>query len=473
MFRAPKVKAPKVRKLSTKTPEVPKAPTVPAMNAPTTAAISSSEMPEVSDVSATVPLIEVQAVPEVSIGTPTKTKQVPAFTTKSSPKTSLSWWEHIKTYLIPKRSRPFSANYGLSVDANKLFKAQSTFAWKVKELIEKSSAREAVANIQRFAHAEGTQQFPTEKEAIEIVAKAAEQDIQKAHEQHNLPFVEKGLMVCTPPGINSALLLEFDSIEKIQAVFKEQYRLLDLEYKKIENMDDATFNGYVAKKKRDRNYLENTYYKQPCDLAVHDMELPPFILEETRRILTLVGINPLSVSILTMADDNRGAAGGARGPSISIKNGVMDVEEPAVIFYNMSLIKRLDHKSIVFLIAHEIGHLLCNHVYLIQEYPQAGYLSLFKAIKWTAQKRKAAKKLKHKINLFNELEADVTVALLNKEVAQVIHEHLLEVLAIPHTDNTFPTNVMLTNIHPSSNVRYLWIQRINDLHKKRAQQPTP
>jgi hypothetical protein len=165
--------------------------------------------------------------------------------------------------------------------------------------------------------------------------------------------------------------------------------------------------------------------------------------------------------------------GEVRGPSISIKNGEMDVEEPAVIFYNMRLIKRLDHKSIVFLIAHEIGHLLCNHVYLIQEYPQAGYLSLFKAIKWTAQKRKAAKKLKHKINLFNELEADVTVALLNKEVAQVIHEHLLEVLAIPHTDNTFPTNVMLTNIHPSSNVRYLWIQRINDLHKKRAQQPTP
>lgn len=83
----------------------------------------------------------------------------------------------------------------------------------------------------------------TEEAAIATIADQAMAEITEDHEKNNLPLSKKSIMVCTPPGINSALLAEFKSIEAIQTFFKEKYDALDLVYKDLMGMDDDLGNG--------------------------------------------------------------------------------------------------------------------------------------------------------------------------------------------------------------------------------------
>lgn len=311
----------------------------------------------------------------------------------------------------------------------------------------------------------------TKEQAIAQVAHDALNDIEKAHKEKHVSLAEKGLMVCTPPGINSALLLEFDSIEAIQNYFKKRLNDIDLNYKDIEGLSETEFDAYLGKRKYDHEYLSQVYYKQSSDETMHDLQIPSFILEETKRLLKLVGINPWSISIMGDEDKSTARAG---GPRIAIQNGIYKVIEPAVIKYNLEQMAQLDHATIIFVIAHEIGHLLQCHHYSIEKYPQSGWMELIVDPSVEAKrsvKEAALKRLNRELLLLQELEADVTVALLNREVVDIIKHYLLRTLAKPHTSISDATNLSRHDKYQNTNDRYLWIQRINELHKKEQKRP--
>jgi len=301
---------------------------------------------------------------------------------------------------------------------------------------------------------------------VEKIAQAAMTEIQTAHTKAQIPVIEKSLMICTPPGIASALLPEFKSRDAIYAYLEGRNHELDMKYKEIEGMDDVAWQTYLDKRKQERDYLTNVYYKQPCDKVVHDEDLSPFVLEQTKRLLKLVGINPASVSISVMRKGKRGGAiGSARGPDIAIEDSGMEVQRPAELQFNPDWFKDAKHKHILKVIAHEIGHLLRHHAYSMAKYPmvvQGRNLARLskKEIAKIEAKDAALADLHLKRGLLQELEADIFVALHNKEIANIMHEYLLEILA----STEYITNKPRSEIHQSINDWYHWITKVNQAH---------
>lgn len=322
------------------------------------------------------------------------------------------------------------------------------------------------ASSQKMQPTETLLPLVTEEQAIAQVAQDALNDIEEAHKNIHIPQAEKGLMVCTPPGINSALLLEFDSIEAIQNYFKKRWHDIDLNYKDIEAMSDEVFSEYLAKREHEHKYLSTVYYKQPQKGVKHDEKLPKFVIEQTKRLLLLAGINPLSVSIIAEELKNtRGAIGTAGGPSIIIKeDGTYALYQPAVISYDWAYCWQTNHKELMHLIAHEVGHIVAFHNYQFHLWQETWIVT--ESTEEERFREKQWKNIFHDTGMLKELEADVLLALNNKEIADIVHGTLKERLSKPHSSASNSTSKKISSLHPTINDRYLWIQRINELHKK-------
>lgn len=274
---------------------------------------------------------------------------------------------------------------------------------------------------------------------------------------YHMPHTEKGLMVCTPPGINSEQLSQFASIGDVRKFFDERTHKLQRDRQNIRGWSDKKFSNQLMWYKNIEACLRS-HYKNSCESAEEDRQLTPFIKREAKRLMKIVGINPDSVSLLGNIPES-GPLAIASAPSIEIGdyNDFCTVG-PACLRFNLKKLKDKEHGFLVFLIAREIGHLLRNHGYEIEENP---------FVYNTRDQIPALKKLGYETDVLHNLEADVTVALLDKDVAHTIHEYLLRELSKPHTATTNPTNKkMVSEIEQTTNDLFLWIHRIVELHEK-------
>lgn len=183
------------------------------------------------------------------------------------------------------------------------------------------------------------------------------------------------------------------------------------------------------------------------------------------RLLKLAGINPGSVSIVGVTDEEYFAA--AIGPVINIEKKEIKIETPAKIFFNLTKLKDADHKLFLRVIAHEIGHLVCHHTYSFYGYAKMLTLGTEGDATVEQLKDKALKKYNNTLSIVHELEADIALALRYKEVAAIMHEFLLQRLAEPLIDIRHATKLRSSPIHQSYNDLYHWIQTINAAHEKK------
>lgn len=281
-------------------------------------------------------------------------------------------------------------------------------------------------------------------------------------EQTNNRLNRNELMVCTPPGFSADHLTEFNSLSDVEAYLTKRNDYLDSERKKIRRWTQGKFDAQLKWRQKIHNCL-NFHYKLVCNSAVHDDCLAPFIREETKRILNLVKINPESVSILGNIPE-AGPFATASAPPVGIENdGCFYAAGPARLRFNVARLKNKGHGFLVFLIAREIGHLLNHHSYFLEERPYS----------YTNNEQGAAlDKLRYETDVLQDLEANVTVALLNKDVALTIHQYLLNELAKPHSAiNDSTNNKMASDSEQSINDFYLWMQKIIELHEKKSRSP--
>lgn len=275
----------------------------------------------------------------------------------------------------------------------------------------------------------------------------------------NIDTSRAGLMVCTPPGISAEHLADFSSLDDVNTYLRKRNHELDCERKKVRNWTQGKFDAQLKWRQKIKTCL-NLHYKVGCNSAVHDECLAPFIREETKRILNLAKINPESVSMVGNIPET-GPFATASAPPVGIEDGgYFYAAGPARLRFNVTRLKDKDYRFLVFLIAREIGHLLNHHSYALEEKPYS----------YTNREQiTALNNLHHETNVLQDLEANVTVALLNKHIAHTIRQYLLSELAKPHTAAGEPTNIkMASESEQSINDLYLWMTKIVELHEKKS-----
>lgn len=262
------------------------------------------------------------------------------------------------------------------------------------------------------------------------------------------------LMPCTPPGLSSQECLPFTTFEGI----KQHLDSMHLEHahrrKHIKKWSDTKLSAQLKWRKKIQACLKN-HYENACRVH-HDSDLPPFILHETKRLLKVAGINPQSVSILGNIPE-QGPFAAASAPPIGIDDyDYFSTEGPAKIRFNTKKLVGREHEFLVFLIAREIGHLLNNHSYGIEENP----------FQYTNKSElEDLRKLNFDIDAAQNLEANVSLALIDKEVAHTIYRYLLKELSKPPSVDRVPTDQRtISPTEQSINEFYHWIKIIVDIH---------
>jgi hypothetical protein len=289
---------------------------------------------------------------------------------------------------------------------------------------------------------------------------------------------ETSLMVCTPPGIEIdfiSALQSFDAIKNF--ITTQKIRILT-----EAGLNRQEINDILLQLNNDQKYIYENAYTVPNQPVIHDTTLDPNILQEIMIKLRQAGINPLCVNIINKPEREMHNSFAMASNPIKIDKEMFF--NPTLIF-SQQLINTKTRKYFAFVIGHEIGHLILCHSnarFWIKEHltkilRKKHGLSESEKRLWIQDKNnnmiekdrdplsiKIENTVNHaleEIKTLNELEADTTFSLYDKDIAQSSLGSMQAIISSGKVD----TATMPSDIHQSINTKYHWFKRIQDLHK--------
>lgn len=315
--------------------------------------------------------------------------------------------------------------------------------------------------------------------------------------QLNLNTPGLNLITCAHPGKEIPWLSTVKSLQHIEDYFVHKRK----EILKSINLSDSEINNFLVTIEEERtNNIKNNYTKPTEQFKiVHDPKLR--YLATVKEILTASGINPATICITTPLSaatlineqwlkwtDGNKVINAIINFASAAKMAVSDITTAAsvsrenansptfIIFYYAEKLTNLTN----FTIAHEIGHIIRNHL---------GEIKLINQI-FKNQKQKYASpaytidfdKAYQSLLALYEIEADLTVAMINPKISSLIHQEIMheyysdrKIMTLPFMTLKKPSvSQPMSAIHSSIQDKYDLIRRIKALHQSEGiQQSKP
>ena len=129
---------------------------------------------------------------------------------------------------------------------------------------------------------------------------SAMKEVKVNREKHGLDNKETALIVCTPIEEGPAILSSIASFEDLATYLNNKKEEIYQQLATTQNgVDYNQIDNFKTAVNKDINYIKTVCDQTPLENIIHDTELSPFILEETKRLLKQAGINPNSVNIFS------------------------------------------------------------------------------------------------------------------------------------------------------------------------------
>ncbi len=321
----------------------------------------------------------------------------------------------------------------------------------------------------------------------------------------SLPVAPPNMIICTQPGSVLLRLSKIDSFDDIkQACMKKRKEILRTIG--LNNDEIETTIADIIKRKNDN--IQNNHITTAQNTAViHDPKLP--FLATVKKTLQDSGINPETVHITTPSSATKLINSYGRKWNFDNKNKIIQIiaqlspalareisslgiqasvnstlkNQPILIFYYLG--RHPNYLGeINFTIAHEIGHILENHIEeqeLIetlcnnQAKKHLGHLN-------TSDYNKALKPYKkayQDLEALHEIEADITAAMMNSEIATIAYQETSNTMIHPKARSILGGLIKLqppkpsqphSPIHASTETQVYLLQKIKDIHAREAVQ---
>lgn len=257
--------------------------------------------------------------------------------------------------------------------------------------------------------------------------------IKENREEFDLKNGMDGLIVCGYPGPELLVLSKIKSSKNLEQFFINKRKQI---LKSI-NFSDEAIVFLMSEIEKNRKNVLTDFYTQPIATTKRDPSLPKKIVEPADEILKKSGINPACVSLvkptfiedlLKSRDGTIASASGAYRDGETIQPAILKFYFKAVTFETKNLTE--------FLIAHEVGHLIRNHTgeveslyFTLKQQSQNYAITMQKNnpfIDIDTTSDYIFKNVQKEFAALYELEADSTVAILNREIAQSLWQKLLK-----------------------------------------------
>jgi hypothetical protein len=288
--------------------------------------------------------------------------------------------------------------------------------------------------------------FPTisDDQAFESALDIIKKKLKKYIEKYRIKL--DGI-VCLPPGKEILFLLEAESLTEMENLLKNKkeqiFQAFGLSADELKIMQDEIDAGIRG--------LSEIYKTSSTEIHHDTKNLPSETLEETKKLLKEVGIEPSNIGIHMKrnADPNSGSC------------SALYIKRPGFtqIGAYLEFAKDLNPALRPFIIAHEIGHLLRFHT--MQLYALNNCLQ-----KKFKNKTETTDILNNRLNLqaLFEIEADIYVAMRFPNIAKTIYTTLIQ-----HTSFKDLPFMKASPIYISIYNRLHLHKKIIDLHTKEQQ----
>jgi hypothetical protein len=301
-------------------------------------------------------------------------------------------------------------------------------------------------------------------EALDVALK----EIKNTREKLGIQNTQTGLMVCAPPGELPQFLLDMKSFDDIKKYIYEKKEAIAREF--FEGDEELLEIWRQENSESGIEKLQNLYYKDPKPNVVDDKDVPIIFRTITKELLKNTGIDPHNINIISKKNFEKITGnhfskyvnGYAKGPIKYQKKNFN------YIALNEDLLINAPLNVITTTIAHEIGHLLRMHAYTRVSLGHI-YITKFPyfSIEEKGYRILLEKNLIQQLNAIEELEADITYAMLHPEIAKTILTHSLSSVATGTLSNANITRSRF-GIHTGINILYHWIKKIVELHQNKA-----